>query len=148
MHTTPNRKNLLSQNKIFMFRFSNSSDSDEQSRKHRVPSRSALKVQKYRKGYEKCSAEKSQTPGRSVPAQTVDATPSNALIRLRFPDRTHLFDCTWSNPSQGTVPAVEWRQAKAPNRGRHSSQTSLSGFPHRRSTCCSATLAILRPSSD
>src|SRR5258708_25683734 len=46
MHTTPIRKNLLSQNKIVMFRFSNSSDSDEQSRKHRVPSRSALKVRK------------------------------------------------------------------------------------------------------
>jgi hypothetical protein len=40
-----------------------------------------------------------------VPAQPVDATPSNALIRPCFPERARLFGCTRSNPSQGSVPA-------------------------------------------
>jgi hypothetical protein len=39
-----------------------------------------------------------------VPVQTVDATPSNALIRERFPGRTLLFGRTQSKPSQGSVP--------------------------------------------
>jgi hypothetical protein len=38
-----------------------------------------------------------------VPVQPVDATPSNALIRRNFAGRTHLFDCTRSNPNQGSV---------------------------------------------
>jgi hypothetical protein len=38
-----------------------------------------------------------------VPVQTVDATPSNALIREWFPDRTHLWGRTRSKPSQGSV---------------------------------------------
>jgi hypothetical protein len=41
----------------------------------------------------------------ALPAQTVDATPSNALIRECFPGRTHLFGRTRSKPSQGSVPA-------------------------------------------
>ena len=40
-----------------------------------------------------------------LPAQPVDATPSNALIRQCFPGRSDLFGCTWSRPSQGSVPA-------------------------------------------
>jgi hypothetical protein len=44
--------------------------------------------------------------GRLVlPAQPVDATPSNQLIRQYFPWRTDLFGCTRSKPSQGSVPA-------------------------------------------
>jgi hypothetical protein len=39
------------------------------------------------------------------PAQPVDATPSNALIRQCFPGRTHLFGCTRSKLGQGSVPA-------------------------------------------
>src|SRR6478735_7566984 len=31
----------------------------------------------------------------TVPAQPVDATPSNALIRQCLPGRTDLIDCTW-----------------------------------------------------
>jgi hypothetical protein len=41
----------------------------------------------------------------AVPVQTVDATPSNQLIRQYFPRRTDLFGCTRSKPSQGSVPA-------------------------------------------
>src|SRR6266851_5596178 len=41
----------------------------------------------------------------ALPAQPVDATPPNALIRPFFPERIHLFGCTHSNPSQGSVPA-------------------------------------------
>src|SRR6266481_3739649 len=45
-----------------------------------------------------------------VPAQPVDATPSNQLIRQYFPWRTDLFGCTRSKPSQGSVPAdLTWR---------------------------------------
>jgi hypothetical protein len=40
-----------------------------------------------------------------VPAQPVDATPSNALIRQCFPGRSDLFGCTRSEPSQSSVPA-------------------------------------------
>jgi hypothetical protein len=40
-----------------------------------------------------------------VPAQPVDATPSNSLIQRSFADRTHLFDRTRSNPTQDSVPA-------------------------------------------
>src|SRR5712692_6027022 len=40
-----------------------------------------------------------------LPAQPVDATPSNQLIRQYFPWRTDLFGCTRSKPSQGSVPA-------------------------------------------
>jgi hypothetical protein len=40
-----------------------------------------------------------------VPAQPVDATPSNSLIRQCFPGRSDLFGCTRSKPSQGSVPA-------------------------------------------
>src|SRR5260221_8208182 len=39
-----------------------------------------------------------------LPAHTVDATPSNQLIRQYFPWRTDLFGCTRSKPSQCTVP--------------------------------------------
>src|SRR5258708_18602132 len=39
-----------------------------------------------------------------LPAHTVDATPSNQLIRQYFPWRTDLFGCTRSKPSQGSVP--------------------------------------------
>src|SRR5438309_3307551 len=39
------------------------------------------------------------------PAQPVDATPSNALIRPCFPGRSDLFGCPRSKPSQGSVPA-------------------------------------------
>jgi hypothetical protein len=39
-----------------------------------------------------------------VPAQTVDATPFNALIRQCFPRRSELFVCTLSKPSQGSLP--------------------------------------------
>jgi hypothetical protein len=38
-----------------------------------------------------------------LPAQPVDATPSNALLRQCSPGRTHLFDCTRSRPSLGSV---------------------------------------------
>src|SRR5712692_130577 len=41
----------------------------------------------------------------TLPAQPVDATPSNQLIRRYFPRRTDLSDCTRSKPSQGGVPA-------------------------------------------
>jgi hypothetical protein len=41
---------------------------------------------------------------QSVPAQPVDATPSNALIRQCFPGRSDLFGCPRSKPSQGSVP--------------------------------------------
>src|SRR5712664_3441089 len=41
----------------------------------------------------------------ALPAQPVDATPSNALIRQCFPGRSDLFGCTRSKPSQGSVPA-------------------------------------------
>jgi hypothetical protein len=41
----------------------------------------------------------------AVPAQPVDATPSNALIRQCFPRRSVLFCWTRSKPSQGSVPA-------------------------------------------
>src|SRR5690348_13897149 len=37
--------------------------------------------------------------------QTVDATPSNTLIRQCFPGRSDLFGCPRSNPSQGSIPA-------------------------------------------
>src|SRR6266481_7255821 len=40
----------------------------------------------------------------TLPAQSVDATPSNQLIRQYFPWRTDLFGCTRSKPSQGGVP--------------------------------------------
>jgi hypothetical protein len=40
-----------------------------------------------------------------LPAQPVDATPSNALIRQCFPGRSDLLGCTRSKPSQGGVPA-------------------------------------------
>src|SRR6266404_1763260 len=40
-----------------------------------------------------------------LPAQPVDATPSNALIRQCFPGRSDLFGCPRSKPSQGSVPA-------------------------------------------
>src|SRR5437867_6866698 len=40
-----------------------------------------------------------------LPAQRVDATPSNALIRQYFPGRSDLFGCPRSKPSQGSVPA-------------------------------------------
>ena len=40
-----------------------------------------------------------------VPAQPVDATPSNTLIRQCFPGRGDLFGCPRSKPSQGSVPA-------------------------------------------
>src|SRR5208282_2588221 len=40
----------------------------------------------------------------SLPAQTVDATPSSALIQQCFPGRADLFGSTWSKPSQGSVP--------------------------------------------
>jgi hypothetical protein len=43
--------------------------------------------------------------GKRLPAQPVDATPSNVLIRQCFPGRTDLFGCTRSKPSQGSVPA-------------------------------------------
>src|SRR6516165_4988570 len=38
-----------------------------------------------------------------LPVQPVDATPSNALIREWFPDRTHLSGRTRSKPGQGSV---------------------------------------------
>src|SRR5258708_15604695 len=41
----------------------------------------------------------------ALPAQMVDATPSNALIRQYFPGRSDLFGCPRSKPSQGSVPA-------------------------------------------
>src|SRR5208283_1193879 len=41
----------------------------------------------------------------ALPAQPVDATPSNALIRQCFPGRSDLFACIRSKPSQGSVPA-------------------------------------------
>src|SRR5258708_28152047 len=41
----------------------------------------------------------------ALPAQPVDATPSNALIRQCFPGRSDPFGCTLSKPSQGSVPA-------------------------------------------
>jgi hypothetical protein len=41
----------------------------------------------------------------ALPAQTVDATPSNQLIRQYFPWGTDPFSCTRSKPSQGSVPA-------------------------------------------
>ena len=41
----------------------------------------------------------------ALPAQPVDATPSNQLIRQYFPWRTDLFGCNRSKPSQGSVPA-------------------------------------------
>src|SRR5208337_3679030 len=41
----------------------------------------------------------------SLPAQTVDATPSSALIQQCFPGRADLFGCTRSKPSQCSVPA-------------------------------------------
>src|SRR5258705_8990070 len=41
----------------------------------------------------------------ALPAQPVDATPSNALIRQCFPGRSDLFGCPRSKPSQGSVPA-------------------------------------------
>jgi hypothetical protein len=41
----------------------------------------------------------------ALPAQPVDATPSNALIRQYFPRRSDLFGCPRSKPSQGSVPA-------------------------------------------
>src|SRR6266446_3399470 len=41
----------------------------------------------------------------TLPAQPVDATPSNALIRQCFPGRSDLFGCPRSKPSQGSVPA-------------------------------------------
>ena len=45
-----------------------------------------------------------------LPAQPVDATPSNQLIRQYFPWRTDLFGCTRSKPRQGSVPAdLTWR---------------------------------------
>ena len=40
-----------------------------------------------------------------LPAQPVDATPSNALIRRCFPGRSDLFGCPQSKPSQGSVAA-------------------------------------------
>jgi hypothetical protein len=40
-----------------------------------------------------------------APVQTVDATPSSELIRQCFPERSDLFGCARSNPSQGSVPA-------------------------------------------
>src|SRR5580692_10327290 len=39
-----------------------------------------------------------------MPAQPVDATPSSALIRQCFHRENHLFGCTRSKPSQGSVP--------------------------------------------
>jgi len=42
---------------------------------------------------------------KHLPAQPVDATRSNVLIRQRFPERSDLFVCTRSKPSQGSVPA-------------------------------------------
>src|SRR5882672_483558 len=44
-------------------------------------------------------------PTITLPAQPVDATPSNALIRQCFPGRSDLFGCPRSKPSQGSVPA-------------------------------------------
>ena len=44
-------------------------------------------------------------PQKALPAQPVDATPSNQLIRHYFPWRTDLFGCTRSKPSQANVPA-------------------------------------------
>ena len=45
-----------------------------------------------------------------LPAQQVDATPSNQLILQHFPWRTDLFGCTRSKPSQNDVPAdLTWR---------------------------------------
>src|SRR6266446_8137536 len=41
----------------------------------------------------------------TLPAQPVDATPSNALIRQYFPGRSDLFGCPRSKPSQRSVPA-------------------------------------------
>src|SRR6266404_7811434 len=41
----------------------------------------------------------------TLPAQPVDATPSNALIRQCFRGRSDLFGCPRSKPSQGSVPA-------------------------------------------
>jgi hypothetical protein len=38
-----------------------------------------------------------------VPVQTVDATPSNALIQHCFPGRADPFGCSQSKPSQGSV---------------------------------------------
>jgi hypothetical protein len=46
-----------------------------------------------------------QMDGLVVPAQTVDATPSNQLIRQYFPLKTDLSGCTWSKPSQDSVPS-------------------------------------------
>jgi RHS repeat-associated protein len=40
-----------------------------------------------------------------VPAQPVDATPPNTLIRQSFPGRSDPFSCTWSKPSQVSVSA-------------------------------------------
>ena len=40
-----------------------------------------------------------------LPAQPVDATPSNQLIRLYFPWKTDLFGWDRSTPSQGSIPA-------------------------------------------
>jgi len=41
----------------------------------------------------------------TLPAQPVNATPSNTLIRQCFLRRTNLFGCIWSVSSQGSVPA-------------------------------------------
>jgi hypothetical protein len=41
----------------------------------------------------------------ALPVQTVDATPSIALIRQCLPGRSGLFGCPRSKPSQGSVPA-------------------------------------------
>jgi hypothetical protein len=40
-----------------------------------------------------------------VPVQTVDATPSDQVIRQRFPWATDPFGCTRSKTYQGGVPA-------------------------------------------
>jgi hypothetical protein len=41
----------------------------------------------------------------TLPVQTIDATPSNALIRHCFPMSIDLFGSTRSKPSQGSAPA-------------------------------------------
>ena len=46
-----------------------------------------------------------------MPVQTVDATPSNALIRQCFPGRTDLFDTLGENLASGSVPVDLIRQA-------------------------------------
>jgi glutamate/tyrosine decarboxylase-like PLP-dependent enzyme len=58
-----------------------------------------------RSGSKKALRKSSPMSRRISRLQTVDATPSNALIRPCFPRLNPFVCCTRSNPSQGSVPA-------------------------------------------